>query len=251
MPCVICAVDAPIAACCCLLLLLLLLLLLQRTVSAIAAEGSPFVGVLYTGFILSPQHGPMVLEYNCRLGDPETQVLLPLLDSDLCHIIRQCVRGRLSPQDVRWADEVACTVVCAAPGYPGTYPKWLPIHGLQEAAQLPGVKVYHAGSVPMAGMAQASPAGGGGSSGSGSGSCCVQRYTFCAHEAAAAEAASIAVAGAKSSGGRVLAVTGRGASLHVAVQRAYSGVEAVSFDGMRHRCDIAKRQAALHILLTY
>lgn len=87
-----------------------------------AVEDCPFVGVLYAGFMLTKK-GPMVLEYNCRFGDPETQVLLPLLDSDLYTICMQCIEGNLSQSSVSWKKKVACTVVCAAPGYPEKYPK--------------------------------------------------------------------------------------------------------------------------------
>ena len=118
---------------------------LQRTVDGLAGEGLPYLGVLYAGLMLTDD-GPHVLEFNCRLGDPETQVLLPLLDSDLLELLEACTDGRLDPATVRWKDQVAATVVAAAPGYPGSYPRGLLIEGLARAGQLPGVTVFHAGT---------------------------------------------------------------------------------------------------------
>jgi formyltetrahydrofolate-dependent phosphoribosylglycinamide formyltransferase len=111
-----------------------------------AKEGTPFIGVLYAGFIMTPKDGPVVLEYNCRFGDPETQVLLPLLKSDLYEIMAACVAGRLDQQNIEWHDGFACTVVCAAPGYPESYPKGAVIQGLKEASLLKDTKVFHAGA---------------------------------------------------------------------------------------------------------
>jgi len=113
----------------------------QNTVDALSREGRPFIGVLYAGFILTPE-GPMVLEYNCRFGDPETQVILPLLQSDLYVILSQCAEGKLSESSIQWKPDVACTVVCAAPGYPTSYPKGLAITGFEAVASMSDVKVW-------------------------------------------------------------------------------------------------------------
>jgi phosphoribosylamine--glycine ligase len=118
---------------------------LQRAVDGMLAEGTPYVGVLYAGLILTP-HGLRVLEFNCRFGDPETQVILPLLETDLIDVIEACLDGRLAECDMRWKSGAAATVVAAAPGYPGSYPKGAPIHGVDEANTLPGVQVFHAGT---------------------------------------------------------------------------------------------------------
>mmetsp|Transcript_23381 Transcript_23381/g.42660 ORF Transcript_23381/g.42660 Transcript_23381/m.42660 type:complete len:656 (+) Transcript_23381:95-2062(+) len=120
---------------------------LQNTVDGLAAEGRPYVGVLYGGFMLT-RSGPMLLEYNCRFGDPETQVLLPLLESDLLEISLGCAEGNLAARmpEVKWKAGAAATVVCAAKGYPGSYPKGLPISGIEAANASTGVKVYHAGT---------------------------------------------------------------------------------------------------------
>eukprot|EP00429_Kryptoperidinium_foliaceum_P070239 CAMPEP_0176050710 /NCGR_PEP_ID=MMETSP0120_2-20121206/25206_1 /TAXON_ID=160619 /ORGANISM="Kryptoperidinium foliaceum, Strain CCMP 1326" /LENGTH=638 /DNA_ID=CAMNT_0017384145 /DNA_START=40 /DNA_END=1956 /DNA_ORIENTATION=- len=121
--------------------------ILQKTVESLAAEGRTYIGVLYGGFMLT-KDGPMLLEYNCRFGDPETQVLLPLLDSDLFDVALGCAEGDLKAKvpEVCWKPSAAATVVCAAKGYPGSYPKGLPISGLDEAGAVEGVKVYHAGT---------------------------------------------------------------------------------------------------------
>lgn len=121
--------------------------ILQRSVDGMAAEGSPYEGVLYGGFMIT-KDGPKVLEYNVRFGDPETQILLPLLESDLFDVFMACVEGRLKDQEVAWKSGAASTVVMAAKGYPESYPKAMPISGLEEARALqPAVTVYHAGTV--------------------------------------------------------------------------------------------------------
>merc|ERR1719181_1946937 len=93
--------------------------ILQRTVEALAKEGRTYIGVLYGGFMLT-KNGPMLLEYNCRFGDPETQVILPLLDSDLFEVALGCAEGALKSRvaEVKWKASAAATVVCAAKGYP-------------------------------------------------------------------------------------------------------------------------------------
>jgi phosphoribosylamine--glycine ligase len=147
---------------------------LQPTIDGLAAEGIPYVGVLYAGIMLtgsrygadaywepsrrdstgsddrllitdyrSPIH---VLEFNCRLGDPETQVILPLLESDLLDVIEACLDGALAGLDLRWASAAAATVVAASEGYPGSYPKGRGITGVAEAVVLPDVAVFHAGT---------------------------------------------------------------------------------------------------------
>jgi phosphoribosylamine--glycine ligase/phosphoribosylglycinamide formyltransferase/phosphoribosylformylglycinamidine cyclo-ligase/phosphoribosylamine--glycine ligase/phosphoribosylformylglycinamidine cyclo-ligase len=122
--------------------------ILQRTVDAMASEGNHFKGCLYGGFILTAQ-GPMLLEYNCRFGDPETQVLLSLLESDLYEVMQACAGGNLNEIQVSWSDDYACTVVCAAPGYPGQCPTGLSISGIDAANRLTGVQVYHAGTTRL------------------------------------------------------------------------------------------------------
>ncbi len=116
---------------------------IQPAVDGMARRGAPYVGVLYAGIMLTAV-GPKVLEFNCRFGDPETQALLPLLDGDLAEILLACATGRLTPEMVRVHSGACATVVMAAPGYPGTYPKGLPITGLEAVPE--DVVVFHAGT---------------------------------------------------------------------------------------------------------
>jgi phosphoribosylamine--glycine ligase/phosphoribosylaminoimidazole synthetase len=117
--------------------------ILLPTIDGLRAEGRRFVGVLYAGLMLTPQ-GPQVLEYNCRFGDPETQVLMALLETDLVSVVEACVEGRLSQIDLRWKSGAAACVVAAAAGYPGRYAVDTPIFGLAEPA--PDSIVFQAGT---------------------------------------------------------------------------------------------------------
>lgn len=182
--------------------------ILKRTVKAMAEEGCPYHGILYGGFILTPDRGPMVLEYNCRFGDPEAQVLLPLLETDLCEVALACIEGRLAALDamgglVFQKDTYACTVVAAAPGYPDTYSKGAIVKGLAPSsnnATKNCTKVYHGGTT------QDSLTG-----------------------------------NIVTSGGRVLAVTGIASTLAQAVEHAYTQISDITFAGMHYRRDIAQR----------
>jgi phosphoribosylamine--glycine ligase len=116
---------------------------IKPTVAAFAARGMPYMGVLYLGLMITKQ-GPKLVEYNCRFGDPECQVLMPRLKSDLLTALLAARDGRLMP--LEWRDEAALTVVMASKGYPGTYEKGHVIAGLDEAAKLPGVTLFHAGT---------------------------------------------------------------------------------------------------------
>ena len=103
------------------------------TINAMNAEGRTFKGCLYFGLMLTPK-GPKVIEYNCRFGDPETQVVLPLLESDLLTIMRECTNGRLAETEVKFADKHACCVILASSGYPTSYKKGFEITMTPEAA---------------------------------------------------------------------------------------------------------------------
>lgn len=118
--------------------------IIQKTVEAMAAEGIPFKGVLYTGLMLTKK-GPRVLEYNCRFGDPETQVVLPRLKTDLIDIMEACIDGNLEKVMIEWKEEKAVCVVLASGGYPGPYEKGKVIKGLSEA-EAEGALVFHAGT---------------------------------------------------------------------------------------------------------
>jgi phosphoribosylamine-glycine ligase len=121
--------------------------IVQKTLAGLAQEGHAFVGCLFAGLMLTKQ-GPVLLEYNTRMGDPETQVVLPLLESDLFDVCLACVEGRLAGTPVKWrAGMHAATVVLASSGYPESYAKGMPIRGLGKTAECGGVTVFHAGTV--------------------------------------------------------------------------------------------------------
>ena len=104
------------------------------TIAAMNAEGRTFQGCLYFGLMLTPK-GPKVIEYNCRFGDPETQVVLPLLESDLLTVMRACTNGTLAETEVKFADRHACCVILASKGYPESYQKGFEITFTPEAQQ--------------------------------------------------------------------------------------------------------------------
>lgn len=164
------------------------------TLAGMAQEGMPYVGVLYAGLMLTAD-GPKVLEFNCRLGDPETQVLLPLLKDDLIDVVEACLHGDLAEKAIAWGENSAVTVVMASEGYPGAYASGRPITGLAEA-ESGECLVFHAGT-------------------------------------------RLAGDEVVTSGGRVLAVTGVGASLGQAARNAYAGVARIHFAGAQYRRDIA------------
>jgi phosphoribosylamine--glycine ligase len=116
---------------------------IKPTVAVMAARGMPYMGVLYLGLMIT-RDGPKLVEYNCRFGDPECQVLMPRLKGDLLAALLAARNGTLQP--LEWRDEVALTVVMASNGYPGSYEKGHVITGLDAAAALPGVTVFHAGT---------------------------------------------------------------------------------------------------------
>jgi phosphoribosylamine--glycine ligase len=116
---------------------------IQPAIDGLRAEGTPFTGVLYGGFIMTSD-GPRVIEFNCRFGDPEAQVVLPLLQSDFLEIALACAEGRLDQVDVRWKDAAAACVVLASGGYPGKYRTGLPILGLDVDRY--NTFVFHSGT---------------------------------------------------------------------------------------------------------
>jgi phosphoribosylamine---glycine ligase len=117
--------------------------ILQPTIDALADEGRPFIGVLYAGLMLTPA-GPKVIEFNCRFGDPETQVILPLLDSDLLDIFLACADGRLKDIDIKWKPGAAACVVLASGGYPGEHQTGQVITGLDT--ELSHIQIFQAGT---------------------------------------------------------------------------------------------------------
>ena len=170
------------------------------TIRAMKAEGRPFKGCLYFGLMLTPD-GPKVIEYNCRFGDPETQVVLPLLESDLLHIMQACTDGTLAQQEVKFSDGAAACVILASGGYPVAYEKGKPITGLVDG-QLPdepNVTVYHSGT-------------------------------------AITEDGQLVT-----NGGRVLGVTATAPGLPRAISIAYEAAEHIHFDKLHKRTDIGMR----------
>jgi len=122
----------------------------QPTVNGMAAEDAPFAGVLYIGLMMTAR-GPMVLEFNARFGDPETQAILARLDSDLLTALEACVEGRLSETELQWKPGASACVIAASSGYPGSYVTGRRISGLEEAARVPGVEIFHSGTALVEG----------------------------------------------------------------------------------------------------
>ncbi|MBR1739736.1 MAG: phosphoribosylamine--glycine ligase [Ruminococcus sp.] len=170
------------------------------TIEAMNKEGRTFEGCLYFGLMITPK-GPKVIEYNCRFGDPETQVVLPMLKTDLVDIMEAIYEHRLSDIKVEWEYGSCACVIMASGGYPLSYPKGLEISGLDAKGQAEGVQVFHAGTKLSEG-----------------------KYL--------------------TSGGRVLGVTAKGLTLKGALDKAYAGVEKISFENAHYRHDIGKRALA-------
>ena len=118
----------------------------KPVVAGMKAEGAEFKGVLYCGLMMTAR-GPMVLEFNCRFGDPETQPILMRLESDLADALEASIQGRVSDGDFRWSSDASVCVVMASGGYPGTFDMGKKITGLHEAGAAAGVQVFHAGTV--------------------------------------------------------------------------------------------------------
>jgi len=173
----------------------------RPTVEAMAKEGRPFKGVLYFGLMLTPE-GPKVIEYNARFGDPETQPILALLETDLLEIFEAVVEERLAEQEIRWSDEAACCVVLASGGYPGAYETGKQITGLDQVPK--DVTVYHAGTSVLNGAGE--------------------------HKDVYLTA-----------GGRVLGVTAKAPTLAEAIAKAYEAVKPLHFDGAHYRTDIGRK----------
>ncbi|SDW70617.1 phosphoribosylamine--glycine ligase [Paenibacillus sp. CF384] len=118
--------------------------IIKPTAKAMVSEGRPFRGVLFAGLMIT-KDGPKTIEFNARMGDPETQVVLPRLKTDLLDIVLASMNGRLDQLEIEWSEEAAVCVIAASEGYPAAYPKGLPISGL-EAAKAQGALVFHAGT---------------------------------------------------------------------------------------------------------
>jgi phosphoribosylamine--glycine ligase len=176
--------------------------ILDTVIAPVVDELRPYRGVLFAGMMLTDD-GPKVLEFNCRFGDPETQVLLPRMPYRVGTLLHACATGRLAYEAGHsgFDDGSAVSVVIASEGYPGTYPSGLPISGVEEANAMDGVVVFHAGT--------------------------------------ALDTQGRLV----TAGGRVLTVTGTAPTIAEARARAYAGVDLIRFDGMHFRADIAAHVA--------
>ncbi|QPJ61571.1 MAG: phosphoribosylamine--glycine ligase [Candidatus Nitronauta litoralis] len=119
--------------------------IMNPTVQAMENEGAPYKGVLYAGLMITDD-GPKTLEFNARMGDPETQPLMARMESDLVPLLEACIDGTLDQQKIEWSTQASVCVVMASGGYPGSYKKGIPIEGLAEADSLEGVTVFHAGT---------------------------------------------------------------------------------------------------------
>jgi phosphoribosylamine--glycine ligase len=120
--------------------------MIKPTLRALSAMGSPYKGVLYAGVMVT-KDGPKLVEYNARFGDPECQVLMLRMMSDILPALIACADGQLKNFDLRWFDDAALTVVLATKGYPDEYGKGSRIGSLEEAAKVEGVEIFHAGTV--------------------------------------------------------------------------------------------------------
>jgi phosphoribosylamine--glycine ligase len=177
----------------------------EPVLDALRRRGITYRGVLYAGLIVTAD-GLKVLEFNCRFGDPETQAVLPRLESDLLELCLAASSGELAGVAPAWTAEDCVTVVMASAGYPASSHKGDVIEGLEAAAALPGVTVYHAGTATAA------------------------------RDDARTRPPAVATAG-----GRVLAVSALGDGFAAARERAYEGISAIRFDGAQTRSDIAER----------
>ena len=175
--------------------------IIEPTLAGMKAEGHPYQGFLYVGLMIT-EAGPQVVEYNCRLGDPEAQVVLPMLSSDLVDVLHKLTLGRLREVSLRVDAGASACVVLASGGYPGGYEKGKPIRGLGDDGQVHDatdeVVVFHAGTARTDD-------------------------------------------GFITNGGRVLAVSALGDSLHDALSRAYEVVPRITFDGVQYRRDIGRK----------
>jgi phosphoribosylamine--glycine ligase len=170
--------------------------IIEPTLEGMRAEGNPFRGVLYIGLMLT-EDGPKVIEYNARMGDPETQVVLARFEGDLVEVFERIIDGSIGNTPVAWSDDSSVCVVAASGGYPGEIETGKPINGLDEAKQVEGVAIFHAGTVRD------------------------EQGSYL------------------TSGGRVLGVTARAATLGEARERAYEAISRIRFEKMHYRRDIA------------
>jgi len=175
--------------------------IVEPTLRGLVADGISYQGFLYVGLMLTPE-GPKVLEFNCRLGDPETQAIAARIDFDLADVLADVAASRLKPSKLTWKQDASACVVLASGGYPGKFQTGKRIDGLTDVSTLAGVRILHAGTDRL-------------------GSDFV------------------------TAGGRVLGITAIGQTLDIALQRAYTAVQRIHFDGIHYRKDIGRRAKPL------
>ncbi|MBN1872148.1 MAG: phosphoribosylamine--glycine ligase [Candidatus Omnitrophica bacterium] len=175
--------------------------IIMPMIKGMRQDNVPYKGVLYAGIMVT-KDGPKVLEFNVRFGDPETQAILPRLKSDLVDIIERSLDGDLKGFRLSWDKKSCVCVVVSSKGYPGSYEKGKIIKGLEKAKSMEDIVVFHAGTKKISDGGKE---------------------------------------GIVTSGGRVLGVTGLGETIELAINKAYEGTSAISFEGMHFRRDIGKR----------
>ncbi len=179
--------------------------IVEPTMHGLAADGIRYQGFLYVGLMLT-KSGPKVLEFNCRLGDPEAQAIVARMDFDLAEVLTDVAAGQLDPSKLKWRPGASACVVLASGGYPGKFPIGKRIDGLAQADRISEVKVLHAGT------ARHTDVDGG-----------IEVVT---------------------NGGRVLGVTSAAPTLNAALERAYQAAAEIKFEGMHYRKDIGAHRAA-------
>jgi len=191
--------------------------IIAPTITSMAKEGRPFVGILYPGIMLTPE-GPKVFEFNARFGDPETQTYMRLIDTDLLDIVDASIDGKISDLEIKWKNLFACNIALASAGYPGNYEKGKIIQGLENLTP------------PSAPLSIKNEWRGGGG-----------------------EEIIVFHAGTKmennkfvTNGGRVLGISATGNTLKEALKKAYKAIEKISFEGMQYRRDIGKKYSKIN-----
>jgi phosphoribosylamine--glycine ligase len=188
--------------------------IVEPVMHGMRAEGHPYRGFLYAGLMLTCD-GPKVIEFNVRFGDPEAQVVIPMIDEPLAPILMAAAEGRLERAPV-FSPLKHVGVVIASAGYPASSTNGDPISGLDEASAMEDVLVFHAGTAAAPVAAGCAPAAG--------------------VNAAFGRTHKIVTAG-----GRVLTVVGRGTTYRAAIDRAYAAVQKIHFEGMQYRRDIGRK----------
>jgi phosphoribosylamine--glycine ligase len=179
--------------------------IVEPTMRGLAADGIPYQGFLYIGLMLT-KSGPKILEFNCRLGDPEAQAIVARMDFDLAEVLADVAAGRLDPEKLKWRPGASVCLVLASGGYPGKFEAGKRISGLTDAEEAGQAKVLHAGTTR-----QSAENGG----------------------------------GIVTSGGRVLGITAARPTLDAALAAVYQGATKIHFDGMHYRKDIGAYTAPL------